>query len=101
MVFEYYKALRIYISTISDIFKLGYNSIHHLGEIYDLTEEGVLRSMDFLINWKDKEYWGRMGYILGKNFQNILGEPENYYDYFGEAAKKAEEDKNYVPSSGD
>lgn len=47
-LFEYYIALEIYKDTGKDIKKLTYNLAHNLGNIYDLTEEGIIRSIDFM-----------------------------------------------------
>jgi hypothetical protein len=52
-----------------------------LGNIYDLTEEGIIRSEDIMVVYDDVEYWGRMGTIIGTNFQSIFEDPVNYYPY--------------------
>lgn len=80
-LFEYYIALQIYQETGKDIKKLGYNFAHNLGNIYDMTEEGIIRSIDFMDVYQDPEYWARMGTIIGSDFQNIFEDPVNYYPY--------------------
>jgi hypothetical protein len=80
-LFEYYIALQIYSETGKDIKKLTYNFAHNLGNIYDMTEEGIYRSIDFEDNYDSVEYWARMGTIIGSNFQSIFEDPINYYPY--------------------
>jgi hypothetical protein len=67
-VFEYYIAAEEYRNTGSDINKLSYNFAHNLGSIYDLSEEGIKRSLDIENQWDEEEYWARMGLIIGSNF---------------------------------
>lgn len=45
--FDYYKVMTVYVSTISDMQVLLYNFCHNLGNIYDLTEEGLKRGLDW------------------------------------------------------
>lgn len=79
-IFEYSDALSGYISTMSDFKKLSYNVAHNLGNIYDLTEEGIYRSMKWSQGiWLTRDYWARMGFIFGANFQNLFEDPEEYY----------------------
>lgn len=66
--FEYYLALGLYVGTISDINKLGYNLAHNLGPIYDMTEEFVYRMIDAKEEYKAKFFWDRSGTILGTLF---------------------------------
>jgi len=61
MLEEYYLALLMYRSTLTDPNKLVYNFAHNLGSIYDMSEEGIYRSIDFKKNWNDTFYWDRMG----------------------------------------
>lgn len=78
--FEYSDALSSYINTMSDAKKLSYNVAHNLGNIYDLVEEGIKRSIKWDEGvWLTREYWARMGFIFGANFQNLFEDPENYY----------------------
>jgi hypothetical protein len=67
-LFEYYIAMSIYQRTGKDINKLTYNFAHNLGNIYDLTEEGIIRSEDIKVVYDSVDYWGRMGTIIGTNF---------------------------------
>jgi len=67
-VFEYYIAIGEYKETASDINKLSYNFAHNLGSIYDLSEEGIKRSLDIENQWDEEEYWARIGLIMGSNF---------------------------------
>lgn len=60
--------MQIYQETGKDIKKLGYNFAHNLGNIYDMTEEGIIRSIDFMDVYKEPEYWARMGTIIGSDF---------------------------------
>ena len=60
---------------------LLYNFCHNLGNVYDLTEEGIKRSIDFEHNWSDPEFWARIGFILGANVQNIFERPDGWHDY--------------------
>ena len=46
-LFEYYVALSLYGRTASDLNKLSYNFVHNLGSIYDLTEEGIYRGVNY------------------------------------------------------
>jgi len=71
--------------------KLLYNMAHNLGSIYDLTEEAVYKIIDFSSLWDSKEYWARMGLILGTNFQNIFEDPINYYPFDPENVDHYEE----------
>ena len=80
-LFEYWIAMQIYGNTGKDIRKLTYNFAHNLGNIYDLTEEGIIRSIDFMDVWETPEYWARMGYIIGSDVQSIFEDPVNYYQY--------------------
>ena len=80
-VFEYYIAIELYKKTGSDINKLAYNFAHNLGSIYDLTEEGIARSLDIENQWDTELYWARMGLITWSNFQSIFEDPVNYYAY--------------------
>ena len=57
-----------------------YNIVHNLGPIYDLTEEGIKLSLGWNDGvWKEVDYWKKMGFIAGSNFQNVLEDPKNYY----------------------
>ena len=29
--------------------------------------------------WQNLDYWSRMGFIFGANFQNLFEDPVNYY----------------------
>jgi putative heme iron utilization protein len=80
-LFEYYIALGIYAQTGKSINKLTYNFAHNLGNIYDMTEEGIVRSTKIKQVYDDADYWGRMGTIVGTNFQSIFEDPVNYYPY--------------------
>lgn len=60
--------MNTYKATASDPLKLGYNIAHNLGSIYDVTEEGIHRSIDFNKNWNDTYYWRRMGHAGGTVF---------------------------------
>lgn len=80
-IFDYYKVMTIYVSTMSDFQQLLYNFCHNLGNIYDLTEEGLKRGVDWVHNWNDPEFWSRMGFIAGHNMQNLFERPENYFDH--------------------
>ena len=31
--------------------------------------------------WETPEYWARMGYIIGSDFQNVFEDPVNYYPF--------------------
>ena len=73
--------MQIYGETGKDWRKLTYNLAHNLGNIYDMTEEGIIRSIDFMEVWETPEYWARMGYIIGSDFQNIFEDPVNYYPF--------------------
>lgn len=73
--------MNIYQDTASDPMKLLYNFAHNLGSIYDVTEEGIHRSIDFEKNWNDTYYWSRMGHATGTVFQDLFEEPENYSTY--------------------
>jgi len=33
-----------------------------------MTEEGIIRSIDFMDVYKEPEYWARMGTIIGSDF---------------------------------
>ena len=79
--FEYWLAIQIYFATISDFNKLLYNFTHNLGNIYDLTEEAVLRFYDFEDESQKMYFWKRMGFIFGRNFQNLFEDPKNYYPF--------------------
>ena len=80
-LFEYFIAVQIYQETGKDINKLTYNFAHNLGNIYDMTEEAIIRSMDIKESYEDVEYWARMGTIIGTDFQNIFEDPVNYYPF--------------------
>jgi len=67
------------MATATDANKVAYNLIHNLGMIYDLTEEGIYRSMDWEYNRYNYLYWRRMGFICGTNFHHTLEDPRNYY----------------------
>lgn len=75
--------------------KLLYNFAHNLGSIYDVTEEGIHRSIDFNKNWNDTYYWSRMGHISGTVFQDLLEEPENYMTYEEWKATNQTDPDNY------
>jgi len=70
--YEYGQSLDIYVQTLKDINKVLYNSIHNLGNIYDLTEEGIKRMIDYETEYKTKIFWIRMGTILGANAHQVL-----------------------------
>jgi len=67
-LFEYVIAVNIYQDTVTDPLKMVYNLAHNLGSIYDVTEEGIHRSIDFNKNWNDTFYWSRMGHAAGTVF---------------------------------
>lgn len=46
-----------------------------------MTEEGIIRSLNFMEVWETPEYWARMGYIIGSDFQNVFEDPVNYYPF--------------------
>lgn len=46
-IFEYYIALGDYIKTAGNFDMVFYNFAHNLGEIYDLTEEGMKLTVDW------------------------------------------------------
>lgn len=60
---------------------LLFNFCHNLGNIYDLTEEGIKRTVDWEHNWNDPEYWSRVGFILGANIGNLFERPDEWHDY--------------------
>ena len=78
-IFEYYVAIEEYKATAKSLSKLTYNFAHNLGSIYDLTEEGINRSLDIENQKYEQEYYARMGLIMGSNFQSIFEDPRNYY----------------------
>lgn len=80
-LFEYYIALQIYGETGKDINKLTYNFAHNLGNIYDMTEEGIVRTGRITEVYTEVAYWARMGTIIGTNFQSVFEDPINYYPY--------------------
>jgi hypothetical protein len=92
--FEYAIAIELYTQTAYDYQKLLYNVAHNLGSIYDLTEEMVYKIMNFNDLWDSKEYWQRMGLIMGTNFQNVLEDPINYYPFDPSDVNYLEERKN-------
>lgn len=85
--FEYWIAIQIYFATISDFNKLLYNFTHNLGNIYDLSEEAIFRFYDIELEGESISYWKRMGFIFGKNFQNMFEDPKNYYPFDPETHK--------------
>ena len=70
--FEYYYSLETYANTIKDFNKLLYNFAHNLGNIYDLTEEGVKRMIDYKEEYITKVFWVRMGAVTGAVTHNFL-----------------------------
>ena len=46
-VFEYSDSLDLYRQTLKDFNKLLYNTVHNMGNVYDLTEEGIKRMIDY------------------------------------------------------
>ena len=89
--FEYVIALQLYKDTATDYKKLIYNFAHNLGSIYDLTEEAVYRFMDIENQYQTREFWIRLGLILGTNFQNIFEDPINYYPFDSDKVNNYEE----------
>mmetsp|Transcript_21876 Transcript_21876/g.33925 ORF Transcript_21876/g.33925 Transcript_21876/m.33925 type:complete len:198 (+) Transcript_21876:1156-1749(+) len=90
-LFEYYIALELYGKTATDYQKLLYNLAHNLGSIYDLTEEAVYKIIDYQEQWDTRDFWARLGLILGTNFQNIFEDPVNYYPFDPETANNKDE----------
>lgn len=76
--YDYYFAYLAYYYTLIDPVRLSYNFCHNLGNLYDLTEEAIRRSLDFDNVWYTKKYWERMGYISGGIIQSWLEEPKDY-----------------------
>jgi hypothetical protein len=66
--FDYTLSINLYVGTITSWEKMFYNVCHNLGNIYDLTEEGIKRTMDWSHNKLKISYWSRMGYIIGRDF---------------------------------
>jgi hypothetical protein len=88
---DYGESLVGYADTLSNGDRVVYNMVHNLGSIYDLTEEGYYKIVNFKDEWDSVEYWKRMGIIVGTNFQNILETPEDYFPYSNEDERFAEE----------
>ena len=51
-----------------------------------MTEEAIIRSIDFKDSYDDVEYWARMGTIIGSDFQNVFEDPVNYYPFSNDIA---------------
>ena len=66
--FDYSISFTLYVGTITSWEKMLYNIAHNLGNIYDLVEEAVKRTIDWEHNYLKISYWARMGYIIGRVF---------------------------------
>ena len=66
--FDYSISFTLYVGTITSWEKMLYNICHNLGNIYDLVEEAIKRSIDWDHNYLKISYWSRMGYIIGRVF---------------------------------
>jgi len=78
--FDYSISFTLYVGTITSWEKMLYNLAHNLGNIYDLVEEAIKRTIDWQHNYLKISYWARMGYIIGRVFQMVFEEPKNYYE---------------------
>ena len=79
--FEYYYSFDTYANTLKDGNKLLYNFAHNLGDIYDLSEEGIKRMIDYESEYVTKIFWVRMGAVTGAVTHNFLMDPINYYPW--------------------
>lgn len=66
--FDYSISFTLYVGTITSWEKMLYNLAHNLGNIYDLVEEAIKRTIDWQHNYLKISYWARMGYIIGRVF---------------------------------
>lgn len=79
--FEYYYSFETYANTLKDGNKLLYNFAHNLGNVYDLSEEGIKRMIDYETEYVTKIFWIRMGTVTGAIAHNFLMDPVNYYPW--------------------
>lgn len=77
-LFEYAGSMGVYVGTLTHVDRLLYNIAHNLGNIYDLVEEGLVRTLrvrdEDTTNGEitDLDYWSRMGFISGSIFENLF-----------------------------